>query len=84
MPRKGIRNYEQVKIRERERARQKRWAQNGKPQRVSECSQSCCPYWNECSIDLWRVCPNDQGLLYVPLRCFKEHPLYRKDEWTGR
>jgi len=83
MPRKGIHNYEQLKVRERERVRAKRMAA-GRPLKVSECSQNCCPYWSECDEDLWRVCPSTDGLLYVPLRCFKEHPLYRKDEWTGR
>lgn len=56
-----------------------------KTQYIGPAKMGCeqCKYLAECKQNLWTV-RQGEGLLYEPLRCFKEHPLYKKEEWVMR
>src|SRR3990167_5483042 len=43
-----------------------------------------CHYWSECASNLWRRTTTADGITYVPLRCFAEHPEYNPEEWRTR
>jgi hypothetical protein len=83
MPRKSDPNYAELLYRERMREKKKREAQGKKPRRVGVCDQ-VCPYYGECKVNLWAVCQDEAGLLYVPLPCFAEHPQYDPKQWAMR
>ena len=43
-----------------------------------------CHYWSECISVLKVTYVDESGLHYIPLRCFAEHPEYKRNEWLFR